>query len=191
LGVQIHGGMGYVEETGAAQYLRDARILTIYEGTTGIQAGDLVGRKIIRDSGKALGEFFVDIQATVIELESAGDKLAPIGASLATGLKQAQGASQWLAENAANDVSHAGAVSYHMLMMLGTLMGGWQMARAALAADRKLSVDLVDSDYLSAKILTAKFYAEQILPRISAHATTISAGSATMMAFTQEQFGNE
>jgi alkylation response protein AidB-like acyl-CoA dehydrogenase len=191
LGVQIHGGMGYVEETGAAQYLRDARILTIYEGTTGIQAGDLVGRKIISDSGKALGEFFVDIQATVIELESAGDNLAPIGASLATSLKQAQGASQWLAENAANDVSNAGAVSYHMLMMLGTLMGGWQMARAALAADRKLSVDLVDSDYLSAKILTAKFYAEQILPRISAHATTISAGSATMMAFTQEQFGNE
>jgi alkylation response protein AidB-like acyl-CoA dehydrogenase len=191
IGVQIHGGMGYVEETGAAQHLRDARILTIYEGTTGIQAGDLVGRKILRDKGAALDQFFADIQQTVTALEDTAEQLPRIAASLAQGLAQSMQAAQWLADNAADDAANPGAVSYHFLMMLGTLMGGWHMARAALAAQHRLDSGDADAEWLQAKTLTARFYAEQCMPRITAHAQAIAAGSATMMAFTPEQFTSE
>ena len=191
LGVQVHGGMGYVEETGAAQYMRDARILTIYEGTTGIQAGDLVGRKILRDEGKALKEFFHDVQQTIDSLQSQGDQFAVLAGALADGLKLSQDAAQWLGVNAVKDKSAPGAVSYHMLMMLGTLMGGWQMARAALAAQAKLDAGASDHEFLRGKLLTAQFYAEQSMPRIAAHAKTIEMGCKTMMAFSHEQFTNE
>jgi hypothetical protein len=189
LGIQVHGGMGYVEETGAAQYFRDARILTIYEGTTGIQAGDLVGRKILRDGGRALGEFFADIAATSDDFDA--DELGGIRAALADSLAAARAAAQWLADNAGGDPHAPGAVSYHFLMMLGTLMGGWQMARAAIAAQRQLAAGAADAQFLAAKVLTAKFYAEQALPRVRAHASSIASGSATMMAFTTDQFDSE
>jgi hypothetical protein len=184
IGVQVHGGMGYVEETGAAQYMRDARILTIYEGTTGIQAGDLIGRKILREQAATLLVLLDDIEATAGELS--GD-IADIGASLNAAVAEVRGALDWLLKNFSADPSVPGGVSYHFLMMLGVLCGGWQMARAAKVAADKLASDAGDKEFYGAKILSARFYAEQTLPRVTSHALSVKTGSATMMAITLDQ----
>jgi len=191
LGVQVHGGMGYVEETGAAQHLRDARILTIYEGTTGIQAGDLVGRKILRDGGSALDALLAEMDETVASCAAAGEELAVLSTALGDGVASVRQSLEWLLANYKASASNPGGVSYHFLMMLGTVVGGWQMARAALIAHEKLADGDVDKEFYSAKLLTARFYAEQSLPRAMAHAKTIAAGSETMMAVTLEQFRGE
>ena len=183
LGVQVHGGMGYVEETGAAQYMRDARILTIYEGTTGIQAGDLVGRKVLREQGVTLSSLLDDISVAA-ELDG---ELADIGGALAAAVAEARTALKWLLENHASDATIPGGVSYHFLMMLGTLCGGWQQARAAKIAAEKLAGGAADSDFYNAKILSARFYAEQALPLVSSHARSVQSGSATMMAVSLDQ----
>lgn len=191
LGVQVHGGMGYVEETGAAQHLRDARILTIYEGTTGIQAGDLIGRKILRDGGAALNAMLAEMDDVIAAAEAVGAELAPLSAALSEGVASVRESLEWLLANFKASAANAGGVSYHFLMMLGTVTGGWQMARAALIAHAKLTAGEVDKDFYTAKLMTARFYAEQSLPRARAHAQTIAAGSETMMAFTLEQFRGE
>lgn len=191
LALQVHGGMGYVEEAGAAQFMRDARILTIYEGTTGIQAGDLVGRKILRDGGAMLTAVVEEMSELVSELETGDEALEAIARALANAVEAIQASSQWLLKNYSNDANVAGAVSYHFLMMLGTACGGWQMARAALIARHKLDNGAPDSDFYAAKINTARFYAEQSMPRVAAHAASIMQGSATMMAFTSEQFESQ
>jgi len=189
--LQVHGGMGYVEETGAAQFMRDARILTIYEGTTGIQAGDLVGRKILRDGGAALTSVLEEMGALVSDLKAGDDSLQVIGKALEAAVAAIQSSAQWLLANYSKDANVAGAVSYHFLMMLGTACGGWQMARAALAARNKLDEGTADSDFYTAKLHTARFYAEQCMPRVMAHAASIEQGSDTMMAFTPEQFESQ
>jgi len=191
LGVQVHGGMGYVEETGAAQHLRDARILTIYEGTTGIQAGDLIGRKILRDGGTALNLMLVEMDAVVAAADAAGDEVASVGTALRDGIASIRESLKWLLANYAVSASNAGGVSYHFLMLLGTVTGGWQMARAALIALEQLEAGAVDKEFFAAKLMTARFYAEQAMPRALAHARTIAAGSETMMAFTLEQLRGE
>jgi len=191
LGVQVHGGMGYVEETGAAQHLRDARILTIYEGTTGIQAGDLIGRKILRDGGAALNAMLKEMDEAVAAADTAGTELAAITVALREGIASVRASLEWLLANFKASAANAGAVSYHFLMMLGVVTGGWQMARAALIANQKLADGAADKEFYTAKILTARFYAEQSLPRALAHARSIAAGSETMMAFTLEQFRGE
>jgi alkylation response protein AidB-like acyl-CoA dehydrogenase len=191
LGVQVHGGMGYVEETGAAQFMRDARILTIYEGTTGIQAGDLIGRKILRDGGAALTTMLLEIDAIASEAASAGEELGCIGGALSEAVAVVRESLEWLLANYKADPNNAAAVSYHFLMMLGTVAGGWQMARAALVAKAKLDGGAADKDFYNAKILTARFYAEQALPRALGHAKTIQAGGATMMAITLDQLRGE
>ena len=191
LGVQIHGGMGYVEETGAAQYFRDARILTIYEGTTGIQAGDLVGRKILRDQGTALVALLAEMDATVATCKQSAGDLAVIAAALHEAVGNARTALTWLLEHNAANPANPGAVSYHFLMLLGTVTGGWQMARAALAAQAQLDAGAADTDFYAGKLQTARFYAEQVLPRAFAHARSIESGSATMLRFTLEQMRGE
>ncbi len=188
LGLQVHGGMGYVEETGAAQYMRDARILTIYEGTTGIQAGDLIGRKTLRDGGAGMRIMLDEMQGVVAELQAAGDELQPIATALEAALQALTGSVEWILANHQSDPNIAGAVSYHYLMMTGTACGGWQLARAALIAHRKLQEGTADAGFYTGKLNTAKFYAEQSLPRVAAHADAIASGCATLMAFTQEQF---
>jgi alkylation response protein AidB-like acyl-CoA dehydrogenase len=188
LGLQVHGGMGYVEETGAAQHFRDARITTIYEGTTGIQAGDLIGRKILRDQGQALKALIGDMQATVAELEQHGEQLATIRNALQTAVGELAVAAQWLADNFANDQDTPGAVSVNFLMLMGTVAGGWQMARAAAAAAEELGAGAEDKSFLSAKIITARFYAEQILPLAGAYRAGVEAGAETIMALSDEQF---
>jgi alkylation response protein AidB-like acyl-CoA dehydrogenase len=191
IGVQVHGGMGYVEETGAAQFMRDARILTIYEGTTGIQAGDLVGRKVLRDGGTALNAMLAEMDATVAEAGSAGSDLAPIAAALAEGVAAVRRALGWLLDHSAANPANPGAASYHFLMLLGTVTGGWQMARAALVSRAQLDAGTADSDFYTGKVQTARFYAEQALPRAFAHARSIESGSETMLRFTLEQMRGE
>jgi hypothetical protein len=187
LGVQIHGGMGFVEETGAAQHMRDARILTIYEGTTGIQALDLVGRKILFDEGKAMKEWIGEMRSLDNEL-AADDALATIRQSLSSGIDDLATAVDWLLENAPDDQNAPGAVSVNLLMLAGTVAGGWQMARAALVAKRRLNDADPDSAFLEAKIMTARFYATHILPRSYSYRQASVSGSEVIMAMPGESF---
>jgi alkylation response protein AidB-like acyl-CoA dehydrogenase len=188
IGVQVHGGMGYVEETGAAQYLRDARILTIYEGTTGIQASDLVGRKVLRDNGAALTAMLDDMQAVVEQLQAAGAEVASLASALEAAVAACRDALARLLEQHATDPHFAGAAGYHLLMLLGTTAGGWQTGRAALAALARRAEDPAEADFYAAKLATARVYAEQSLPMALAHARSIQAGSAALLEFTLEQF---
>ncbi len=188
IGLQIHGGMGYIEETGAAQYLRDGRITTIYEGTTGIQAADLVGRKILRDKGRALRALIADVRSTDAELAEYGKELKVIRAALAVALEDLVSATDWLFANHSRSVDVPGAVSFNLLMLMGTLAGGWQMARAAAAAAAHLSDGNADKGFYEAKIITARFYAEQVMPVVGAYRKAIESGSDTIMALTEDQF---
>jgi alkylation response protein AidB-like acyl-CoA dehydrogenase len=188
LGLQVHGGMGYVEETGAAQHFRDARITTIYEGTTGIQAGDLVGRKILRDGGAALRGLLADMSATVADLARHGERLAGVRDALARGVASLGAAAQWLGANYARDPGIPGAASYNLLMLAGTVTGGWQLARAASAACDRLAAGDADASFLEAKILTARFYAGQLMPVATALAKGIEAGCEPLLAMRDEQF---
>jgi len=187
LGLQVHGGSGYVEETGAAQHFRDARITTIYEGTTGIQAGDLAGRKILRDKGAAINGFIAEMEQVLPELAK-HDDLSEIRGQFAEAINNLKVSVDLLLSRGAEDPVFAGAVSYHLLMLAGTVVGGWQMARAAVVATEKLAGGSSETEFLEAKIITAKFYAEQILPRAQAHAATIRTGGETMMSLTEDMF---
>ena len=188
LGVQVHGGMGYIEETGAAQHYRDARILTIYEGTTGIQSGDLIGRKTLRDGGQAFHAWIDEMSELDAELAAAGQELATIRAAHAEAVDGLRASLVWVLENAADDPNVAGSVAYQLLMQAGEVGGGWQMARAALAAKRQLDAGAVDAEFYRNKILTAQFYAEHIVPFASSRKNSILAGGGTLMAFTAERF---
>ena len=188
LGLQVHGGMGYVEETGVAQYYRDVRITTIYEGTTGIQANDLVGRKTLRDGGAAFSELLEEMRATLGELESGDEQLAVVGTALARGVDDLAGAVDWVLEHAPDDPVAAGAASYHLLMLAGIVCGGWQMARAALAASRGLADGTTDPDFLTAKLATSRFYAQQVMPQAAAHARIIAFGPDTLMGLAVEAY---
>ncbi len=174
-GVQVHGGMGYIEETGAAQHLRDARIAAIYEGTNGIQAGDLVGRKLTRDKGEAAGELFAEIEAGLAELSGAG--LAPIRARLAEGLAALTDATAYLVEADPAEAA-AGAVPY--LNLFGTVMGGWLMARLAH------TTHVGNHPLAAAKRATANFYAEHYLARAPSYLPAIK-GGATVVGFDPDQ----
>ena len=160
-GIQVHGGMGYVEETGAAQYLRDARIAPIYEGTNGIQANDLVGRKLSRDHGEAAGALIVEMRDTVAALKQTGSaNLLPIAGVLHEGLAALETATSYLIEA---DPAQAAAGSVPYLTLLATVCGGWLMARAALAAERRRAANEKNTAFLAAKLTTARFYAEHFL----------------------------
>ncbi len=186
LGVQVHGGMGFIEETGAAQHLRDARIAPIYEGTNGIQANDLVGRKLLRDRGAATGELIADMRATERALANKpGDDLAALAQPLAAALDAVEEATAWMVEHGESDPPRtlAGAVPY--LKQLGTVAGGWLMAKSALAARRRLAAGAGDAQFLSAKIATAVFFAEHFLPQAPALLPAIR-GGATVTGFDLE-----
>ena len=179
LGVQVHGGMGFVEETGAAQYLRDARITTIYEGTTGIQAMDLVGRKIAREGGATA-------RAWLAELKKLDAKLAAhpeIRKALADGVKAVEECVDFIVGAKDPRVQFAGAVPF--LKLMGIVAGGWQMARAALAAEKKVSEDKA---FYEAKIATACFYADHVLVQAPGLRNTVVNGAAGVMALTEDQF---
>jgi len=186
LGVQVHGGMGYIEETGAAQFMRDAKIAEIYEGTNGIQANDLIGRKLTRDGGATAKAFIATMRELDRELAFADATLATLRRALCDGVAAVEHATNWIL--ARQDPRDAPAGAIHYLRLWGTVAGGWLMARAALAAEKDLKTGEGDPDFLRAKILTARFYGEQILPRASSLAAAATAGAATLMEMPEDAF---
>ena len=187
LGVQVHGGMGFIEETGAAQYLRDSRILTIYEGTTGIQGLDLVGRKIIRDKGLALAELIAEMSAFNLELESRGADLTAVAGPFSRSLKAFEEISQWFLQEASNDADLAGSISVNYLMLMGYVVCGWLMAKSAVAAKQHLDAG-ADDEFYRNKIKTATFFAEHILPRCEGLKYSVQAGSGSIMSISIDAF---
>ncbi len=188
-GIQVHGGMGYVEETGAAQHLRDARITTIYEGTTAIQSNDLVGRKMAREGGATAKEVIKAMRVVEAELGAAqGEDMAAIRAGLGAGIKAVEDCVAWIVATYAPDIKavHAGSVPF--LKLMGIVCGGWQMARAALVAQKRLDAKQGDTSFYQAKIATARFYADHILAQAPGLRNTVVRGAAGVMALTEEQF---
>ena len=189
IGVQVHGGMGFVEETGAAQYLRDARITTIYEGTTGIQANDLIGRKIAYEKGATIKLMIAEIRALDGELAKVTHPgVAVIRRSLAEGVAGLTEATDWLLATFPHNMKAAAAGAVQFLKLFGVVAGGWQMARAALVAKRRLDEGAEDYDFYRAKIGTARFYAEHILPLAQAYKQEIVNGSTSVLALEEAQF---
>ena len=188
-GVQVHGGMGFVEETGAAQYLRDARITTIYEGTTGIQANDLVGRKIAYEKGLTINILLAEMRAVDAKLAKVGHPgLVVIRRALGEGVAALSEATDWLLSTFPNNMKAASAGAVPFLKLFGTVAGGWQMARAALIAKTRLDENAEDYDFYRAKIGTARFYAEHILPLAAAYKHEIVHGSTSVLALEEAQF---
>ncbi len=185
LALQVFGGTGFVEETGAAQHYRDARITTIYEGTTGIQASDLVGRKILRDGGVAIRALIAQMRDIEKDVEA---RLPDQSASYRTGVDRLESGVDWLFANAGNDFAAAGAAAVNMLMLCGIVAGAHAMMQSALAAAARLTAVDDDESFFTAKIVTARFYNAHILPRAGAHLAAIQAGADDVMGLTERQF---
>ncbi len=189
LGVQVHGGMGFIEETGAAQYYRDAKILTIYEGTTAIQANDLVGRKTARDGGQTAKAIARQIEQTEAALAESGSAAAK---SMLKRLRAAREAFVQVVDfvagqtKASPNAVFAGSVPY--LMLAGNVMAGWQMARALLAAERQLGEADADTAFLTSKIATARFYAEHLLSKAPGLRDAIVEGGESATALPVDAF---
>jgi 3-(methylthio)propanoyl-CoA dehydrogenase len=188
-GVQVHGGMGFIEETGAAQHYRDAKILTIYEGTTAIQANDLVGRKTVRDGGAVAKAILAQVRATAAQLaESPDADFGAIRAQLVAGSAALESVIDYVVANAKSDVRAVFAGSVPYLKLAGIVLGGWQMARAALAARRKLDGGAGDAAFYRAKIATARFFADHVLAQADGLCHAIVNGAAGVLALDVDQF---
>ena len=188
LGVQVHGGMGFIEETGAAQHYRDSKILTIYEGTTAIQANDLVGRKTARDGGQLAKAVAAQIEQTEAELQASGTADAQAVARRLAAARQAfLDAVDFMAANTKANPNAAFAGSVPYLMLAGNLVAGWQMGRALLVA-QQLSSKGQDQAFMQAKIATARFYAEHILVKAPAQRDAIVEGAASVTALALDAF---
>jgi len=188
-GVQIHGGMGFIEETGAAQHLRDARILPIYEGTNGIQARDLVGRKITKDGGETMLALVAEMRALAEEMKAApGDDISAICAGVSASADALEDATKWVAQTAKAELANALAGSVPFLRLAGTALGGWLLARSALVAQQRLAERDGDPAFLEAKLITARFYADVILPPALAQLGPLKAAGRTVFALREEQF---
>jgi alkylation response protein AidB-like acyl-CoA dehydrogenase len=189
IGVQIHGGMGFIEETGAAQHMRDARILPIYEGTNGIQARDLVGRKLARDGGEVLLDLVVEMRASAEEMAKApSDEIAVIRGSLEAAADTLEEATKWVALSIKSDLVAALAGSVPFLQLAGTALGCWLLGKGALAAQRKLAARDGDLAFLQATLVTARFYSEVVLPPALARLGPLKAAGFTVFALNEEQF---
>jgi len=178
IGIQVHGGMGFIEESGAAQHYRDARITSIYEGTNGIQANDLVGRKVLRDQGAALNAYIEEIMQTVEQIEG-NDELKTIAGQLREAVGNLQEGARFVIENAQRDSNFIGAVSYNFLMMMGYVAGAWYMARTAELAVRARDEDAA---FYDRKLMSAKFYFAQMLPRHGAYLRAVKEGADAGLA---------
>ncbi|MGI9666723.1 MAG: acyl-CoA dehydrogenase [Acidimicrobiia bacterium] len=183
IGVQIHGGMGFIEETGAAQFYRDARITPIYEGTNGIQALDLVMRKLPMSEGAVVNGYLDEMSALDEDLAAAGEQLADIRTELASAVDTVRSATTWLNEADKAQDRMAGATPYQE--MLGTLAGGYYLARQALAAIDGAATDA----WLEAKIATATFYATNLLPKVHGLSDSVTAGADRLFAVDAAQIG--
>jgi hypothetical protein len=184
MAVQVHGGMGFIEETGVAQYYRDARIPPIYEGTNGIQANDLVGRKLAMADGKAVLDLFAELDSDLQALGAIGD-LQAVSERLARSLAAAKEATVWMRTQAGSPDALAGAVAY--LRLMGDTLGGFLLARAAAEAIRRHGAEGADAGWAKAKLDLARFYADQVLPAGEGLAETATAGAGVLAEATAEQ----
>ncbi|CUA81674.1 Acyl-CoA dehydrogenase related to the alkylation response protein AidB [Gulbenkiania indica] len=186
MAVQVHGGMGYVEETGVAQYYRDARITAIYEGTTGIQALDLIGRKTASENGVTARALLAEARATADRLAAAGE--ASLSANLSGAVVEAERCVAFILESFASNPRLAAAGSVPFLKLMGIVLGGWQMGRAGLAALSQQGQEDADADFLNAKLITARFYGEHLLPQVSGLAAAIVEGAESALALPESAF---
>ncbi|UWR66557.1 acyl-CoA dehydrogenase (plasmid) [Phaeobacter inhibens] len=180
LGVQIHGGMGFIEETGVAQFYRDARILPIYEGTTAIQANDLLGRKVLRDVGQTARRFSAMIADTEAALQTGSAKLQDIAARLGKARGAFDASLAWLLETAPNDPRAAFGGSVPFLNLTGTLAAGWQLARGARAAEAELQRGN-ETGFMAQKITTAQIFAHHILVECESDRARIMTGATSLL----------
>ncbi len=188
--IQVYGGMGYVEETGVAQHFRDARIAPIYEGTNGIQAMDLVGRKLPMRGGGVVKDFLADVAATVERVRAAGTDYTAIADALADAVAGLQESTDWLMTNGLEDVRHALAGATPYLRQFGIVTGGWLLAESALEAKALLDAgdDAFTTEFLEAKFTTARFYATQLLPQARGLVAAVTAGFEDLMELEPSQF---
>jgi hypothetical protein len=190
LGIQVHGGMGYIEETGAAQHWRDARITTIYEGTTGIQANDLVGRKIIRDQGQTMHAVIDEMRRFEDELQTGQPDAAleSIRAGYARGVDALSNAVEYILANCSADPKRVMAGAVPFLKLFGIVAGGWQLARGAVVSANRLAQGQGDPAFYKSKIATARFFTEHVLAGAPGLAHTVVRGGQSAIEFAEEQF---
>jgi acyl-CoA dehydrogenase len=181
LGIQVHGGMGYIEETGAAQALRDVRITTIYEGTTAIQSNDLVGRKLGRDRGAALTALAADMQHELESLASKATAVQLVRGAAIEALMALRAGTAGILEALAHSPARAYAVSVPFQKLCGLALGGWLLARSADVAARRLAAGDADREFLEGKLATARFYAEQVLPQATALVRVVHNGASSVV----------
>jgi hypothetical protein len=180
VGVQVHGGMGFIEETGAAQYIRDARITTIYEGTTGIQSNDLIGRKMGRDGGATMNQLIADMSGELQGLETAEPAVSATRKAALEAVGLLKDSTNALVKALASRPDTAMAVSVPYLMLSGYVIGGWLTAKAAALAARNLQGQ--DRSFYESKLHTARFYADQVLPNALALARVVQSGAESVVA---------
>ncbi len=192
--IQVFGGMGFVEETGIAQFFRDARIITIYEGTTGIQGNDLIGRKILRENGETLRELVADLRTTLDALRAEGD-LGEIADGFADNIDALEMAADWILANGRDRLAEVLAGAVPFLMLLGTVCGGWQLTRATLAARRRLKGAAGaalragdDTAYLASLVELTRFYFATYGPQAAAQATTVRESGMALSGFDESAF---
>ncbi len=186
--IQVHGGLGYIEESGVSQPLRDVRVATIYEGTTSIQGHDLVERKLVRDGGAALRAWLEQVHSTLRHLRQEGLALADIESALRRAVDALQEATGWALAQYSQQPLQVLAGSVPLLKLCGTVAGGWQTARAALAATRQLAAGEGDEAFLRRKLLTARFYAKHVLPQAQGLALVAMQGGESVMALDEAAF---
>ncbi len=181
IGIQVHGGMGYIEETGAAQHYRDAKITQIYEGTNGIQAMDLVGRKMPMRGGAVFTDQIARMRATVADLEGSGDDLAAIHDELAKAVDAAETAGRWLMEQGMADPVVALSAASPFQRLLSLTVVGWLMGQQALLASQRLEAGDGDAEFLGQKVLTARFFARNVLPEVHGLVAPATSGKDDVM----------
>jgi hypothetical protein len=184
---QVFGGHGYIREQGVEQFVRDARITQIYEGTNGIQAMDLVGRKLPRDGGRAVRAFFELLGKEIADAQAAGDP-SGVAAALAPALQDLQAATIWLAQNGMADPDNAGAGAYPYMDLMGLVSFGWMWLKMAAASKRALDEGADDRGFHEAKLATARFYAGRELPLSGALRRKVEAGAEALMQIPAEAF---
>lgn len=186
--LQIHGGMGFIEETGAARFYRDARILPIYEGTNGIQSNDLVFRKVLRDGGAEAGKFIGEIKSFIAGLKGKpSDDLDTISGSLTDAVKALEETTGWLIANAKSNTEAVAAAAVPYLRQFSLVAGGYMLARLAGAAHQALYAGQ-DADFMNAKLITARFYAEALLPQVYGLSKPIMGGHQAVSQISNDQF---
>jgi len=186
LAMQIHGGMGFIEETGVSQTLRDVRITSIYEGTTGIQANDLLGRKVVRDRGQTLSALLSDLMRELNDIRGSEPALRSVRNASIEGLAVLRDATVSLLHEFGEEPARAYAVSVPYLHLCGRVLGGALMARSAAIAARRLAEGAPDAKFYRGKLQSARFYAEHLLPESLSLARTVKSGGASVVESDRE-----